>query len=50
VTRTPDAIAHFFDGLDLIPPGLVNVASWRNDLLATEPGRTIFYAGVGRKR
>jgi len=50
VTRTREAIEHFFDGLELIPPGLVNVTSWRAEWMATEPGRTIFYAGVGKKR
>jgi O-methyltransferase involved in polyketide biosynthesis len=49
VTRTRAEIARFFDGLDLIPPGLVNVASWRSDWMTAEPGRTIFYAGVGSK-
>lgn len=50
IIRSRDAIEHFFDGLQLIPPGLVNVASWRADWLVTGPGRTIIYAGVGRKR
>jgi S-adenosyl methyltransferase len=50
VPRTHAEIMPFFDGLQLIPPGLVNVASWRTDWMATESGRTIFYAGVGSKR
>jgi O-methyltransferase involved in polyketide biosynthesis len=51
VTRCRRAIAEFFDGLEMIPPGLVNVAQWRPDSgLIAEPGRTIFYAGVGIRR
>lgn len=47
--RSRAEIARFFEGLELIPPGLVNVASWRAEWMATGPGRTIFYAGVGSK-
>jgi hypothetical protein len=49
VARTRAEIIPFFDGLEIMPPGLVNVASWRGDWMATEPGRTIFYAGVGKQ-
>lgn len=49
VARSRAEIVRFFDGLELIPPGLVNVASWRADWMTTEPGRTIFYAGLGSK-
>jgi O-methyltransferase involved in polyketide biosynthesis len=49
VPRNYADISALFDGLELIPPGVVNVASWRADWMATEPGRTIFFVGVGRK-
>jgi S-adenosyl methyltransferase len=48
--RTRSEILRFFDGLDVVPPGLVNVSQWRNDFMPEQPGRTIFYAGVGLKR
>ena len=48
-TRTRSEILRFFDGLELVPPGLVNVSEWRNEFMPEQPGRTIFYAGVGRK-
>jgi hypothetical protein len=49
VRSRPD-IASFFNGLEMIPPGLVSVAQWRTEWMVTEPGRTIFYAGVGKKQ
>jgi len=47
--RTHSEILRFFDGLELVSPGLVNVSQWRNDFMPEHPGRTIFYAGVGHK-
>jgi hypothetical protein len=29
--RTKDEFARFFDGMDLVDPGLVHVSSWRDD-------------------
>jgi nucleotide-binding universal stress UspA family protein len=49
VTRTHHEITHFFDDLDLVPPGVVNVASWRTNVPLRTSYRTILYAGVGRK-
>ena len=48
--RTHEQIAGFLDGLELIPPGLVNGSAWRAGSMAVEPRRTLFYAGLGRKR
>lgn len=48
--RTRSEILRFFDGLEIVTPGLVNVSEWRNDFMPEQPGRTIFYAGVGQKR
>ncbi len=42
-------IMRFFDGLEMVEPGLIDVCGWRTEWLAPESGRTIFYAGVGRK-
>ena len=45
--RSRDGVKQFFDGLDLVPPGVVNINSWRNPASAT--GRTLSYGGVARK-
>jgi O-methyltransferase involved in polyketide biosynthesis len=50
VARSHGEVLRFFGGLDLMPPGLVNAAEWRAGVLPADPGRTIFYAGVGVKR
>jgi hypothetical protein len=48
--RSPEQIAHFFDGLELVEPGVVSSPLWRPDpspdgLPAEQDG----YGGVGRK-
>jgi hypothetical protein len=50
VPRGHAEIAGFFDGLEIMSPGIVNGATWRPGYLATDPRRTTFYAGLGRKR
>jgi hypothetical protein len=51
--RTRAEIGAFFEGLDLVEPGLVPVPLWRpegpDDLLLDEPGRSNGFVGVGRK-
>ncbi len=51
--RTREQVAQFFEGLELVDPGLVYLPLWRpeseDDLLLDEPHRTSGYAGVGRK-
>jgi hypothetical protein len=48
VTRTHAQVERFFDGFDLLDPGLVEIQRWRPDDLASSlPGG--FYGGVGRK-
>jgi len=49
VTRTHAQVGRFFDGFDLLDPGLVEIQLWRPDEAdALLPGG--FYGGVGRKR
>lgn len=51
--RSHADIARFFDGLELLPPGLVFLPLWRpdgpDDLFLEQPERCTGYAGVGRK-
>lgn len=49
VPRSRASIARFFDGLELVPPGIGNVAAWHAGMSPAEPGWTIFLGGVGRK-
>ncbi|NKQ56280.1 hypothetical protein HFP15_25710 [Amycolatopsis sp. K13G38] len=53
-SRSPEEIAEFFTGMELVPPGLVPVPGWRPD----EPGyvpdeedeaRKVGLAGIARK-
>lgn len=50
--RTPEQFAAFFDGLDLIPPGIVAPARWPTSLtdLTAEPAEVTALCGIGRKR
>jgi hypothetical protein len=48
--RRHDEIARFFDGLDLVQPGLVTVDAWRPDPADPAPAATGWlYGGVGRR-
>jgi hypothetical protein len=49
--RSPEEIARFFDGLTLVPPGLVTTSRWRPDLAdaSAEPREVDATCGVGRK-
>jgi hypothetical protein len=48
VFRSLAEVAGFFEGLDLVPPGICDVAAWHAGLLAS-PGRVMVVGGVGRK-
>jgi S-adenosyl methyltransferase len=49
VTRTRAEVERFFDGFDLLDPGLVEIQLWRpDDPSSMLPGG--FYGGVGHKR
>lgn len=47
--RSAPQIRGFFDGYELLPPGLVPVQDWRNDTV-TAPTRLSILGGVGQKR
>ena len=51
--RRPDELASFFDGLDLIEPGVVACPRWKPDApghAAPAPDEAAAYCGVARKR
>jgi len=50
--RTPDQIARFFDGLDLLAPGVVSCSRWRPDTGPAEeaPPEVDEFGGVARKQ
>jgi hypothetical protein len=49
--RDREAITRFFDGFELVDPGLVHTTEWRSDELErARPGGEWLLAGVGRKR
>ncbi len=49
--RTPQQITRFFDGLDLLPPGVVSCSHWRPDLTlaGSQPAEVDEFCGVARK-
>jgi hypothetical protein len=49
VARTREQVTEFFAGLDMVPPGLVDVSEWRPDHIGPPPGPAVFYAGIGCK-
>jgi O-methyltransferase involved in polyketide biosynthesis len=49
--RSPEQITAFFDGLELLPPGVVPVSQWRPDPSPFgPPGHVDTFGGVARKR
>jgi hypothetical protein len=48
--RTHDEVARFFDGLDLLDPGLVPVQQWRPGAPAVASTRSAMWGGVALKR
>jgi S-adenosyl methyltransferase len=49
--RSPEQFARFFEGLDLVEPGVVPVPHWRPDPNSPgQPAEIYSYCGVGRKR
>ncbi|HEU5356347.1 MAG TPA: SAM-dependent methyltransferase [Actinocrinis sp.] len=48
--RSYDQVLSFFEGFDLLEPGLVSVSDWRAAPGSTEPTWIGIYGGLGRKR
>jgi hypothetical protein len=46
--RSREQVAAFFNGMDLIDPGLVRVQEWRAE--PSGAGQAFIWAAVGRKR
>ena len=49
VGRTRDVVAGFFDGLDVLEPGVVKVTQWRPESELEAEGPTSLWGGVARK-
>ena len=48
--RTPEQVTRFFDGLDLLEPGVGSCSRWRPEATPWgEPAEVAMYGGVGRK-
>ncbi|MFH0172469.1 SAM-dependent methyltransferase [Streptomyces cacaoi] len=49
--RTPKDVARFFDGLELLEPGVVSCSRWRPEGIAggAEPDEVAMFGGVARK-
>ncbi|TDE32479.1 SAM-dependent methyltransferase [Actinomadura sp. 6K520] len=49
--RSPDQIARYFDGLELVEPGVVPTSMWRPDLpeIGDAPGNVDSVCGIGTK-
>lgn len=49
--RTPEEVARFFDGLELLEPGVVSCSRWRPEPSPSGelPDEVAFYCGVARK-
>jgi S-adenosyl methyltransferase len=48
--RTGEQVARFFEGTDLMDPGLVRVEEWQPSAEAASPERSSLWCAVGRKR
>jgi hypothetical protein len=48
--RSHEEVARFFDGTELVAPGLVRVEEWRPDPATDRTAESSLWCGVGRKR
>lgn len=47
--RSREAIERFFDGLEIMEPGVVNISTWHREQQRPASSRTLIYAGMARK-
>jgi S-adenosyl methyltransferase len=47
--RSREQVGRFFDGLDLVEPGLVPIEEWHPGPGADGAGKSTFWGAVGRK-
>ena len=47
--RSREQVARFFDGLDLVEPGLVRVEEWHPDTAASDTSRSSLWCAIGHK-
>jgi hypothetical protein len=50
IGRTLEEMTRFFDGMDLVAPGLVRVEEWHPDPVPGETGRSALWCALARKR
>ena len=51
VLRSREGIERFFDGSDMVEPGVVQLPFWRQEGdIEGDPSKIWLYAGVGRKK
>ena len=50
IGRTREEMLRFFEGMDLVEPGLVRVEEWRPDPDGGEEGKSALWCALGRKR
>ncbi len=48
--RGRERVARFFEGMDLVEPGLVRAEQWRPDATTDNRGKSFLWCAVGRKR
>ena len=49
--RNPEQIFGFFDGLELVEPGIVPIQAWHPDVMPAEPlTQENTFGGIGLKR
>jgi S-adenosyl methyltransferase len=48
--RSREQVARFFEGMDLVPPGVVRVEEWRQEPGAGGTGNSALWGAVGRRR
>ena len=50
IGRSREQMARFFEGMDLVEPGLVRVEEWHSDPYAGDTDRSALWCALGRKR